>query len=317
MAEMSRKRDNAVAAFPHWFRKLIPEMTLAVKWCRRRCRLRWVIVAASVAVSAGAQPEAAPEIQLEAAIHREIVMGDLPGAIRQYRALLSQPGLPRPVAARALLQTAECQQKLGQAKDAYNTFRRVANEYGDLADVAKPARLRLAAWSGPRNLKFEEGVPGKVPPGWFVPSLPKDADYLAGLRREGCHSKVGCAVVMVPVNVPRPEGNLYQNFSAAAYRGKTVRLRAWLKLDTFFTTPIGVRFADSEDRAQLWLRVERANGSIGFSDNMDDRPVRSTEWTQCEIVGTIDDDAQFIYFGVIVRGGRVWVDDVSFEVISQ
>jgi hypothetical protein len=179
--------------------------------------------------------------------------------------------------------------------------------------------MRLAAWSGPRNLKFEEGVPGKVPPGWFVPSLPKDADYLAELRRDGCRSHTGCAVVLVPVNVPRPVGNLMQSFSAAAYTGKTVRLRAWLRLERFyFANAIGVRFPGPEDRAQMWLNVERSNRRNGFADNMDDRPVVSSDWTQCEITGEIDDDARFINFGVMsTGGGRLWVDDVSFEVIPK
>jgi hypothetical protein len=168
-------------------------------------------------------------------------------------------------------------------------------------------------------LKFEEGVAGKVPPGWFVPSLPKDADFLAELRRgEGCRSRAGCALVMVPRNVPRPVGNLMQSFSAAAYTGKTVRLRAWLRLETFFVTTFGVRLPDPEDRAQMWLNVERANHRNGFSDNMDDRPVRTGDWTLCEIVGEIGEDARFINFGVMsIGGGRVWVDDVSFEVISR
>jgi hypothetical protein len=77
-----------------------------------------------------------------------------------------------------------------------------------------------------------------------------------------------------------------------------------------------MRLPNPEDRAQMWFNVERANRKHGFSDNMDDRPIRSSEWTRAEIVGQIDEDAQFINFGVMsIGGGRVWVDDVSFEVI--
>jgi len=68
----------------------------------------------------------------------------------------------------------------------------------------------------------------------------------------------------------------------------------------------------------MWLNVERANRRNGFADNMDDRPVRTGNWTRCEIVGEINDDARFINFGVMsIGGGRVWVDDVSFEVIPR
>jgi hypothetical protein len=258
------------------------------------------------------------ETQLEAALHREIVVGDLAGAMEQYRTILAQSDKTRPVAARAFLQMGACQEKLGQRKEAYDTYRRLVTEYGDQREIVMQARIKLAAWSGPRNLKFQEGAAGKAPPGWFVPSLPKDTDYLAELRRDGCRSRVGCAVVLVPMNVPRPVGNLMQSFSAAAYVGKAVRLRAWLRLETFFVTASGVRIPDPEDRAQMWLNVERANRRNGFSDYMDDRPVRSSEWTQCEIVGEIGEDARFINFGVMsIGGGRVWVDEVSFEVISR
>jgi len=260
-----------------------------------------------------------PEAQLEAAMHREIVEGNLAAAVDEYRAIASRAQTPRPVAARAYLQIGLCQEKAGQRKEAYGTWRRLVTDYADQTAVVAFAKTKLDAWSGPRNLKFEEGAVGKVPPGWFVPSLPKDADYLAELRRgEVCHSRVGCAVVLVPRNVPRPVGILMQSFSAAAYTGKLVRLRAWLRLEVAFADAFGVRLPEGEDRAQMWLNVERANRRNGFSDNMDDRPVRTGDWTRCEIVGEINDDARFINFGVMsIGGGRVWVDDVSFEVISR
>ena len=273
-----------------------------------------VFMAAGFAVAAVTHPEA----QLEAAIHREVVEGNLSGAVDAYRSLASRPGTPRPVAARAYLQIGLCQEKAGQRKEAYDTYRRLVTDYGDQTEMVALAKTKLDAWSGPRNLKFEEGVVGKVPPGWFVPSLPND-NYLAELRRgEVCHSSAGCAVVLVPRNVPRPEGILMQSFSASAYAGKTVRLRAWLRLEVAFMDAFGVRLPEGEDRAQMWLNVERANHRNGFSDDMNDRPVRTGNWTRCEIVGEISADARLINFGVMsIGGGRVWVDDVSFEVISR
>jgi hypothetical protein len=272
-----------------------------------------------MAVLVAAEMPSGSEAQLEAAIHREIVAGDLAGAVEQYRAIVGRPDTPRPIAARAWLQIGLCQERSGRRKEAYDTYRRLVTDYGDQSEIVSLARTKLAAWSGPGNLKFEEGVVGKVPPGWFVPSLPKDADYMAELRRgEGCRSRAGCALVTVPRNVPSPVGNLMQSFSAAAYTGKTVRLRAWLRLETFFVTTFGVHLPDPDDRAQMWLNVERANHRTGFSDDMKDRPVRTSDWTLCEIVGDISDDARFINFGVMsIGGGRVWVDDVSFEVISR
>jgi hypothetical protein len=260
------------------------------------------------------------EARFEAAIHREVVLGDLPGSMSEYRAMLEDPATPRTIAAKALLQIGRCEEKLGQRKEAYTTYRRLVAEFGDQPATLKLASLKLAQWSGPRNLRFEEGAAGKAPPGWFVPSLSRDADYLAELRREGCRSRGGaCAVVMAPLNVPRPVGNLMQSFSAAAYRGKTVRLTAWLRVESFFVAPgIGLRLPNPEDRAQMWMTVERPNRKSGFSDNMDDRPVRSQSWSRVEITGAVDEDAQFINFGFLsIGGGRVWIDSVSFDVAVQ
>lgn len=215
------------------------------------------------------------ERRLEAALYREVVLGDLPGAMEEYKSLTAQPG---EVAMRATQQLAGCQEKLGHG------------------------------FPGPRNLDFKEGVAGKAPPGWIVPVLPKDVNYFAELRHSGCRTNPGCAVVLVPANAPRPFGTIMQSFSAVPYRGKTVRLRAWMRVEA----------VNPDDGAQMRLSVDRENHKDGFFDNMDDRPVRSAEWTRCEITGYVDEDARFIEIGMMSVGrGRVWVDDVSFEVITQ
>jgi hypothetical protein len=256
-----------------------------------------------------AQTGVETERQLEAAIHREMVLGDPAGAIGEYRAILAQPARSKAVAGRAQLQMARCLERLGRRDEALGAYRRAASEFAELAEIAGPARARLAELdempSGPRNLNFAQGAPGKVPKGWFVPALPKDADYMAGLRRKGCRSSAGCAVVLVPANAPRPFSILMQSFSAAPYRGKTVQLRAWLRVEG----------SQADDRAQMRLSVDREGHQNGFFDNMDDRPVRSAEWTLCEITGKVDADATFIEIAVMSIGrGRVWVDDVAFEV---
>jgi hypothetical protein len=200
---MLRNPDTTVAASGYWFRILVLAIgSLLVAWSATR--------------------EVDLERQLEAAIHREVVLGDLTGAMKEYRNILAQAEVPRGVAARALLQTGECMEKLGRGPEAYNSFRRIETEYGDQAALVELARTRLAAWVGPRNLHFEEGLPGRVPPfPWTVQAAPKEAGNVAELRREGCRSRTGCAVVTAPVNIPGQAGNLMQSFSAAAYRGKT------------------------------------------------------------------------------------------------
>jgi hypothetical protein len=87
-----------------------------------------------------------------------------------------------------------------------------------------------------------------------------------------------------------------------------VRLRAWVKVEG----------GSADDRAQMWLHVLRTGGKPGFSDDMDDRPVRPSDWTACEIVTEVDGDAQFLDFGITAIGrGRVWLDEVAFDVVPE
>jgi hypothetical protein len=259
-------------------------------------------------VSAAAQGDAAR--RLESAIHREVIAGDLTGAIEVYQRLAADATAPHSVIARALLHLGQCQEKLGQRREAHSTYTRLLREFADETTVAAQARTRLAGWTdllpGPRNLRFDDGDLSK--PGWFVPDLERTTGSLAEVHRKGCRGSGACAVVVAPATVPGVVGNLMQSFSAAAYRGKTVRLRAWLKVEA----------GSPEDRGQLWLHVLRPKGKPGFLDNMDDRPVRPAEWTPCEIVAEIDSDAQFLDFGVTAIGrGRVWVDEVTFDIVPE
>ena len=149
---------------------------------------RRALLIALTALTLAAQSDG--ERQLETAVYRETVMGDVPAAIGMYRAILSQKGIARPVAARALWQLGQCQEKLGQRREAHATYARVVREYASESGIAAQARGKLAGWSdalpGPRNLRFEEGDPGKTPPGWFVPQVEKVSGSLAELRRKGC-----------------------------------------------------------------------------------------------------------------------------------
>jgi hypothetical protein len=279
---------------------------------RRRVPARARLVALLLAVAGIASPQGEVERQLEAAVYREMVMGDVAAAIGLYQGILGQTGTPRPVAARAMLHLGQCQEKLGQRREARATYVRVVRDYASEGPIAAEAKAKLSGWSdappGPRNLRFEQGRVDDVPPGWFVPAVEKTTGILAQLRRKGCRGTTGCAVVMAPATAPDAVGNLMQSFSAVAYRGKTVRLRAWVRVEA--GTP--------GDRAQMWLKVDRPNGRTGFYDDMDDRPIRDAEWTDCEIVAEVDRDAQFLDFGIRSIGrGRVWVDEVSFEVVPE
>jgi WD40 repeat protein len=103
-----------------------------------------VVLAVAAAVALRAAPQIDPsEIQLQAAVNKATVEGDLKGAILDFQKILNTPGVSRPVAANALLHLGQCHEKLGSA-EARNSYERVLKDFADQSDVVRQARERLA-----------------------------------------------------------------------------------------------------------------------------------------------------------------------------
>jgi C-terminal processing protease CtpA/Prc len=167
--------------------------------------------------------------------------------------------------------------------------------------LLSPFLLALAFAQGPPpnpivNSGFEDGKPGDAPAGWksTIPASP------TRLVQESCHSGKQCADLRSTAS-----GILLQSLDAAPYRGKKFRYRAAVR------TTAG-------SHAQLWLRVDRSNGRVGFFDNMGDRPVTSENWAIYEIAGEVDRDAQSIFLGLLLPApGEAWIDDALFEITGD
>jgi hypothetical protein len=234
------------------------------------------------------------EAQLEAARYREVVVGDLKGAIDQYKTVLEAPK-SRAIAARALFQIGQCFEKSGRKAEAQAVYTRLISGFADQTEFAAQARLHLAAWADtlpiPPQLNFTLGGPGNVPLGWLFPVLPKDS---------GCPAGLSCTVVLVPAGAPiRVTGDFMQSFSAAAYHGKTVRLRARVRVES--------------DAAQLWISVDRPKGP---GDRITDRPVPAGDGSVTSVSVHVEEDATLLNFGISSPGhGRVSVEDVSLEIL--
>ena len=95
-----------------------------------------------------AQTAPSPEAQLKAAIDRELVDGDLNGAIERYKDITERFASNRPVAAKALLQLAGIYERQGKA-DARLAYQRIVTEYADTGATANTARARLSAMQQP------------------------------------------------------------------------------------------------------------------------------------------------------------------------
>ncbi len=105
-----------------------------------------VVIAVLALPTAVAQKVDPAEVQLKAAIRKEVVDGDLKAAITEFQRLVNTPGVSRAVAATALLRLGQCHEKLGNA-EAQRSYERVLKEYPDQADVVRQARDRLATFA--------------------------------------------------------------------------------------------------------------------------------------------------------------------------
>src|SRR5436190_3990268 len=161
--------------------------------------------------------------------------------------------------------------------------------------------------SRPVNLDFEQGTVGQVPDGWDCPSK---VSYAAELTEERPESGKRAAVLhsVSTTTAGSDFGNLMQAIDATPFRGHRISFKAFVRTES----------TGGAGRAQLWVRVDRAENKRGFFDNMGDRPITSGEWREYEIVGDVDDDAAVINIGMLLLGqGKAWIDAASFTDLGK
>jgi WD40 repeat protein len=112
------------------------------RW-RPVCAWRVIVLllgAQTIVTLANAQPR--PAVELEGAIAKEQVDGDLKAAITTYQRIAANTTAPRAVRAKALLHLARSYERLGQ--QAQNIYRQIVRDFGDQPAAAQ-ARTRLVA----------------------------------------------------------------------------------------------------------------------------------------------------------------------------
>ena len=103
-------------------------------------------------------------------------------------------------------------------------------------------------------------------------------------------------------------GNLMSHIRADKFEGKQIRFSAYLKTGEKTTNGQG----------QLWVRIDKKDKTIGFFDNMDNRPIISKDWKRAEIAGIVDKDAQLIVFGCMFIGeGELFADNFKLEYFEN
>jgi hypothetical protein len=104
-------------------------------------------------------------------------------------------------------------------------------------------------------------------------------------------------------------GTLMQVSSAASYRGKSLKVRAFLRSN------------EVAQRAGLWIRADDIDGTtVAFRNCFSPRAPQSfvqgnSAWKEVEISINIPDNAVALSYGVQLIGtGAVWIDDFGIDV---
>ena len=106
-----------------------------------------LVMMMGAALLLGGQQSDRPDQQLQSAINKEVVEGDLKGAIELYKKIAALPGASRATVATALLRMGQCHEKMGNA-EARAAYEQVVRDYADQAEIVAQARARLAALAG-------------------------------------------------------------------------------------------------------------------------------------------------------------------------
>ena len=148
---------------------------------------------------------------------------------------------------------------------------------------------------------------GEIPDRWSVDGIYLH-NYEVGVDRTVAHSGQASGYVRSAVRAPKVlwgHCSLMQRFSADDYRGRRLRMTAYVRTEAV------------EEMAVLWIRAEDRGGRVLKLENMFDRRLRGTKsWQKITVELDVPSESARIEFGVELAGpGRVWVDDFVFEVV--
>src|SRR5262245_44715523 len=100
-------------------------------------------------------------------------------------------------------------------------------------------------------------------------------------------------------------GTLMQMLTADDFRGKRLRMSAWMR-------------TEKADAAQLWMRMDGPSSTLAFDNMQNRRVIGTTDWKRYEIILDVPSKTLKIGFGALVVGkGQAWVDDFVVEIVGK
>jgi hypothetical protein len=179
--------------------------------------------------------------------------------------------------------------------------------------VIAPVRDVSAQENEPRNLSFEEPTPvGGSPPGWWFIQHAGAPSFEFAI--DDRISKDGQRSLRIKRTGTEPFGLILQTVRGGQFRGKRVRLTAFLRLDN--VEPFGRGALRDMSGATLLLRSQ-GNGAFAL-DDMRDRPLRGTKaWSKAGVEIDVPPTADIVEFGATLSGtGTLWATAFKLEVVE-
>ncbi|MEO6208029.1 MAG: hypothetical protein ABIP77_08760, partial [Candidatus Limnocylindrales bacterium] len=255
-------------------------------------------------VSAGAvlRAQSKPDLGLKAAMDKEVVDGDLKGAIEQYKKVAESSD--RALAAKALVRMAECYLKLGDAQ-ANSIYERIVSTYSDQneaytvarsrlnAAVRKPAQTTVAGLTIQQVQQVAHGRGDQVSP---------DGRYVSTVQSENLALTELNAGKVLPLQVVKPDGiETYPLTSTFSPDGKQLAVQ-W--------------YFDSDNRSRLWVVSTVGDGPRNptvLYDNPEVANIAPYDWSR---------DGKWIAVQVnrkdlTAQVGVVKIDDGSLRVLRS
>ena len=160
------------------------------------------------------------------------------------------------------------------------------------------------------NPGFESTTPGVRgnPEGWVSIQHAGPLSYAFKVDADVHHD--GERSLRVESIGPEPFGSVFQVLPAAALRGKTLRLSAWLRTRDVVGSGTG-------GGAVLTLQAMQGGATVAHNHMKDAAVKGTTDWRRYEITLAIPAAATQVEIGAMLHGpGTMWLDDVELTVTT-
>lgn len=194
---------------------------------------------------------------------------------------------------------------------------------GRAGETAAPAHLANSP-AGVVDPGFEEADPGQMAPAWAI--SPRSAEaYTVAVHESG---RVGRSLLLEGApELPWARALVEQEVAVDPYRGRSVRLRAWVWVEAPAAGETALGESASPPEARLSLTAALP-GEHGFADPMRGQPILAVDgpaepdatdgWQRHSVMGRVDSLAESLTVGLALSGqGRARFDDVRLEVLDE